>query len=58
MIIAEFYTTIVGLSFMITRHANVFERDKVFVLIFLGVSLTTMLKWIGRRIALWSNANR
>ena len=62
MIIAEFYTTISGLGFMITRYANVFEMDKVFVpvivLMFLGVSLTTMLKWVGRRIAPWSNANR
>jgi len=24
----------------------------------LGVSLTTLLKWIGRRIAPWSAANR
>src|SRR5476651_230871 len=62
MIIAEFYTTISGLGFMITRYANVFEMDKVFVpvivLMVLGVSLTTMLKWVGRRIAPWSNANR
>ena len=62
MIIAEFYTTISGLGFMITRYANVFEMDKVFVpvivLMFLGVSLTSMLKWVGQRIAPWSNANR
>jgi ABC-type nitrate/sulfonate/bicarbonate transport system permease component len=62
MIIAEFYTTISDLGFMITRYANVFEMDKVFVpvivLMFLGVSLTTMLKWVGKRIAPWSNANR
>jgi sulfonate transport system permease protein len=62
MIIAEFYTTISGLGFMITRYANVFEMDKVFVpvivLMFLGVSLTTMLKWVGKRIAPWSAANR
>ena len=62
MIIAEFYTTISGLGFMTTRYANVFEMDKVFVpvivLMFLGVSLTTMLKWVGRRVAPWSNANR
>jgi ABC-type nitrate/sulfonate/bicarbonate transport system permease component len=47
---------------MITRYANVFEMDKVFVpvivLMVLGVSLTTLLKWAGRRIAPWSNANR
>ena len=62
MIIAEFYTTISGLGFMITRYANMFEMDKTFVpvivLMVLGVSLTTLLKWAGRRIAPWSHANR
>ena len=62
MVIAEFYTTISGLGYMITRYANVFEMDKVFVpvivLMVLGVSLTTMLKWFGRRIAPWSHGNR
>jgi NitT/TauT family transport system permease protein len=62
MIIAEFYTTISGLGFMITRYANVFEMDKVFVpvivLMVLGVSLTSLLKWAGRRVAPWSAANR
>ena len=51
MIIAEFYTTISGLGFMITRYANMFEMDKTFVpvivLMILGVSLTTGLKWVG-----------
>src|SRR6185312_2405176 len=62
MIIAEFYTTISGLGFMITKYANVFAMDKTFVpvivLMFLGVSLTSLLKWVGRRIAPWSQANR
>ncbi|MGH6789309.1 MAG: ABC transporter permease [Pseudolabrys sp.] len=62
MIIAEFYTTISGLGFMITKYANVFAMDKTFVpvivLMVLGVSLTSMLKWVGRRIAPWSAANR
>jgi NitT/TauT family transport system permease protein len=62
MVIAEFYTTISGLGFMITRYANVFEMDKTFVpvivLMILGVSLTTILKWLERRIAPWSHANR
>ncbi len=62
MIIAEFYTTITGLGFMITRYANNFEMDKTFVpvivLMFLGVSLTSALKWFGHRIAPWSHANR
>jgi NitT/TauT family transport system permease protein len=62
MVIAEFYTTISGLGFMITRYANVFEMDKTFVpvvvLMILGVSLTSLLKWLERRIAPWSHANR
>jgi NitT/TauT family transport system permease protein len=62
MIIAEFYTTISGLGFMITRYANVFEMDKTFVPVFmlmiLGVSLTSLLKRLERRIAPWSQANR
>lgn len=62
MIIAEFYTTISGLGFMITKYANIFAMDKTFVpvivLMVLGVSLTTLLKWAGRKIAPWSAANR
>jgi NitT/TauT family transport system permease protein len=62
MIIAEFYTTISGLGFMVTKYANVFAMDKTFVpvivLMVLGVSLTSALKWAGRRIAPWSAANR
>jgi ABC-type nitrate/sulfonate/bicarbonate transport system permease component len=62
MVIAEFYTTISGLGFMITRYANVFEMDKTFVpvivLMALGVSLTSGLKYLERRIAPWSHANR
>lgn len=62
MVIAEFYTTITGLGFMITRYANIFEMDKTFVpvimLMALGISLTAILKWLERRIAPWSHANR
>jgi len=62
MVIAEFYTTISGLGFMITRYANNFEMDKTFVpvivLMALGVSLTAGLKRLERRIAPWSNAHR
>ncbi len=62
MVIAEFYTTITGLGYMITRYANNFEMDKTFVpvivLMTLGVSLTSGLKWLERRMAPWSHANR
>jgi sulfonate transport system permease protein len=62
MVIAEFYTTISGLGYMISRYAHIFETDKTFVpiilLMFLGVSLTSLLKWLERRIAPWSHAKR
>lgn len=61
MVIAEFYTTISGLGFMITRYANNFEMDKTFVpvivLMALGVSFTAGLKWLEHRIAPWSHAH-
>lgn len=60
MIIAEFYTTISGLGFMVTKYANVFEMDKTFVpvitLMFLGVTLTNGAKWLEKRIAPWRRA--
>jgi NitT/TauT family transport system permease protein len=61
MVIAEFYTTISGLGYMITRYANVFETDKTFVpvllLMFLGIALTAGLKKVERMIAPWSRAD-
>lgn len=61
MVIAEFYTTISGLGYMITRYANIFETDKTFVpiilLMFLGITLTAALKWVERRIAPWRRAD-
>ena len=61
MVIAEFYTTISGLGYMITRYAHIFETDKTFVpvilLMFLGITLTAGLKRLERRIAPWSRAD-
>jgi NitT/TauT family transport system permease protein len=60
MIIAEFYTSISGLGYMVTRYAHIFEMDKTFVpvilLMFLGVSLTSVLKCVERKVAPWSRA--
>ncbi|MGA7489188.1 MAG: ABC transporter permease [Xanthobacteraceae bacterium] len=60
MIIAEFFTSISGLGYMITRYTHIFEMDKAFVpvllLMILGVSMTAALKWAERRIAPWSRA--
>jgi len=59
MIIAEFYTSITGLGYMIVRYANAFETDKLFVPIVIvmamGVVLMGLVKWIETRIAPWRN---
>jgi len=57
MIIAEFYTSITGLGYMIVRYANAFETDKLFVpivvVMVLGVGLMWLAKWLELRIAPW-----
>lgn len=59
MIIAEFYTSITGLGYMIVRYANAFETDKLFVpivvVMILGVGLMWLAKWVEGRIAPWRN---
>lgn len=59
MIVAEFYTSITGLGYMIVRYANAFETDKLFVpivvVMVLGVGLMWLAKLIEARIAPWRN---
>ncbi len=57
MVIAEFYTSITGLGYMIVRYANNFETAKLFVpivvLAFMGILLTELVKQIEVRMAPW-----
>ncbi len=57
MVIAEFYTSITGLGYLIVRFANNFETDKLFVpivvLALMGIVLTEVVKQIEVRIAPW-----
>jgi ABC-type nitrate/sulfonate/bicarbonate transport system permease component len=59
MIVAEFYTSITGLGYMIVRYANAFETDKLFVpivvVMILGIGLMSLARWIEVRIAPWRN---
>ena len=59
MIVAEFYTSVTGLGYMIVRYANAFETDKLFVpivvVMVLGVGLMWLAKWVEGRIAPWRN---
>ena len=61
MIIAEFYTSISGLGYMIVRYAHNFQMDRTFVpvilLMLLGVALTAALRRLERRIAPWSRSD-
>ena len=57
MIVAEFYTAITGLGYMIVQYANNFRTDRLFVpivvLMVLGISLTSLLRRIERSLAPW-----
>jgi ABC-type nitrate/sulfonate/bicarbonate transport system permease component len=59
MIVAEFYTSVTGLGYMIVRYANALETDKLFVpivvVMVLGVGLMWVAKWVEGRIAPWRN---
>jgi len=58
VIIAEFYTAMSGLGYMIVRYTHVFKMERAFVpvilLMFLGITLTAALKYLERRIAPWN----
>lgn len=57
MVVAEFYTSISGLGYMIVQYANTFRTDRLFVpivvLMVLGVGLTSLLRNVEHRIAPW-----
>jgi len=59
MIVAEFYTSVTGLGYMIVRYANSLETDKLFVpivvVMVLGIGLMGLAKWVEGRIAPWRN---
>jgi NitT/TauT family transport system permease protein len=62
MVVAEFYTTITGLGYMIVQYANTFRMDRLFVpivvLMMMGVGLTSALRHLERRIAPWLHMTR
>lgn len=57
MVVAEFFTSVAGLGYMIVRYANAFETAKLFVpivvLMVLGVLLVQAAKMLELRIAPW-----
>jgi NitT/TauT family transport system permease protein len=57
MVVAEFYTSVAGLGYMIVRYANAFETAKLFVpiviLMAMGILLVQAAKVLELRIAPW-----
>ncbi len=62
MIIAEFYTSISGLGYMVVRYAHNFEMDKtlvpVILLMTMGILFSELLRRIEARIAPWNRLDR
>ncbi|MDE3090385.1 MAG: ABC transporter permease [Chloroflexota bacterium] len=62
IVIADFYTAISGIGYLIVQYANSFQTAKLFVpivtLMLLGIVLTELLKALERRITPWLDQNQ
>jgi ABC-type nitrate/sulfonate/bicarbonate transport system permease component len=62
MVVAEFFTSVAGLGYMIVQYANAFETAKLFVpivvLMALGVVLIGLIKAVERKVAPWQNRDQ
>jgi sulfonate transport system permease protein len=60
MVLADLYTAISGIGYLIVRTASTFQVDKMFVPIvtlgLLGVTLTALLRFVEMRVAPWTKA--
>ena len=60
IVVAEFYTALAGLGYVIVAEANQFRTDRVMVpvivLMALGVGLTKAVEWAERRVSPWAQA--
>ena len=61
MVLADLYTAISGIGYLIVRAASTFQVDKMFVPIvtlgLLGVTLTALLRFVEMRVAPWTAAS-
>ena len=62
MVLADLYTAISGIGYLIVRTASTFQVDKMFVPIvtlgLLGVTLTALLRFVEKRVAPWTAASQ
>lgn len=58
MVVAEFFTSITGIGYLIVRYSNSFQPDHllvpIIVVMALGIMLTAITRQIERRIAPWT----
>src|SRR5438045_6427135 len=58
MVVAEFFTSITGIGYLIVRYSNSFQPDHllvpIVVVMALGIALTGIAGMIERRLAPWS----
>ena len=57
MVLADLYTAITGIGYLISRYASIYRTDSMFVPIatlgLLGITLTSVLRYIEKRVAPW-----
>jgi NitT/TauT family transport system permease protein len=57
MVLADLYTAITGIGYLISRYASIYRTDAMFVPIvtlgILGITLTGLLRFVERRVAPW-----
>lgn len=62
MVIADFYTSISGLGYMVVVYANTFQTDKLFVpivaLMVMGILGMAFVKWLERTLAPWNQVQK
>src|SRR5262245_16374743 len=57
MVLADLYTAITGIGYLISRYASIYRTDAMFVPVatlgLLGITLTGLLRFIEKRVAPW-----
>lgn len=57
MVLADLYTAITGIGYLISRYASIYRTDAMFVPVvtlgLLGITLTGILRFVERRVAPW-----
>ena len=57
MVLADLYTAITGIGYLISRYASIYRTDAMFVPVatlgLLGITLTSLLRFVEKRVAPW-----